>query len=144
MASKKIKVLVVEDDGIVRRFLVFLLKRDPDIGTVLTAEDGEEAMAAIARERPDVVTMDIVLPRIDGLDVTRRIMESSPVPIVVVSSSIDPRDVSTVLHALEAGAVAALHHPPATRSPGDGVARPRPPPRAPGGPSRRPSGRSRS
>ena len=122
MASREIRVLVVEDDGVIRRFLVFLLKRDPEIGTVLTAEDGEEAMAVIARERPDVVTMDIVLPGIDGLDVTRRIMESSPVPIVVVSSSIDPRDVSTVLHALEAGAVAALHHPPAIGSPGHDAA----------------------
>ncbi len=122
MASGEIRVLVVEDDGVVRRFLVFLLKRDPDIGEVLTAADGQEALALIARERPDVVTMDIVLPGIDGLEVTRRIMESSPVPIVVVSSSIDRGNVSTVLQALEAGAVAALPHPPAIGTPGHDAA----------------------
>jgi two-component system chemotaxis response regulator CheB len=106
-----IKVLVVEDSPVVREFLVHILGADPDIRVVGTAHDGEEALEAIARKQPDVITMDIHMPRMDGLDATRRIMETCPTPIVVVSGSTDRAEVATTFEAMEAGALAVLRRP---------------------------------
>jgi len=106
-----IKVLVVEDSPVVREFLVHILGADPDIRVVGTAHDGEEALEAIARKQPDVITMDIHMPRMDGLDATRRIMETCPTPIVVVSGSTDSAEVATTFEAMEAGALAVLRRP---------------------------------
>lgn len=106
-----IKVLVVEDSPVVREFLVHILGSDPGIRVVGTAHDGEEALEAIARKRPDVVTMDVHMPKMNGLDATRRIMETCPTPIVVVSGSTDPAVVATTFEAMEAGALAVLRRP---------------------------------
>lgn len=106
-----IKVLIVEDSPVVREFLVRILGADPAIEVIGTANDGEEALEAVAKKRPDVITMDVHMPRLDGLEATRRIMETHPTPIVIVSGSTDPRDVATTFRAIEAGAVAALHPP---------------------------------
>lgn len=106
-----IRVLVVEDSPVVREFLVHLLDSDPGLRVVGTAHDGEEALEAIARHRPDVITMDVHMPKLNGLDATRRIMETVPTPIVVVSGSTDPREVATTFEAMEAGALAVLRRP---------------------------------
>ena len=106
-----IKVLVVEDSPVVREFLVHILGSDPGIRVVGTAHDGEEALEAIARKRPDVVTMDVHMPKMNGLDATRRIMETCPTPIVVVSGSTAPSVVATTFEAMEAGALAVLRRP---------------------------------
>ena len=106
-----IKVLVVEDSPVVREFLVHILGSDPAIRVVGTAHDGEEALEAIARKQPDVITMDVHMPKMNGLDATRRIMETCPTPIVVVSGSIDPAEVATTFEAMEAGALAVLRRP---------------------------------
>ena len=106
-----IKVLVVEDSPVVREFLVHILGSDPGIRVVGTAHDGEEALEAIARQRPDVITMDVHMPKMNGLDATRRIMETCPTPIVVVSGSTDPAEVATTFEAMEAGALAVLRRP---------------------------------
>ena len=106
-----IKVLVVEDSPVVREFLVHILGSDPAIRVVGTAHDGEEAIEAIARTQPDVITMDVHMPKMNGLDATRRIMETCPTPIVVVSGSTDPREVATTFEAMEAGALAVLRRP---------------------------------
>lgn len=106
-----IKVLVVEDSPVVREFLVHILNTDPDIRVVGTAHNGAEAQEAIMRLRPDVVTMDIHMPKLNGLDATRLIMETCPTPIVVVSGSSDPAVVATTFDAMEAGALAVLRRP---------------------------------
>lgn len=106
-----IKVLIAEDSPVVREFLVYILGSDPDIRVVGTANDGEEALEAVKRYRPDVITMDIHMPKMDGLEATRRIMETYPTPIVVVSGSTDPHDVAMTFRAMEAGALAVLRRP---------------------------------
>ena len=77
-----IRVLVVEDSATVREFLLHIFRSDPEIEVVDTAETGEEALEAVERTRPDVITMDVHMPKMNGLDATRRIMESHPTPIV--------------------------------------------------------------
>ena len=114
----KIKVLVVEDSVVVRELLVRILESDPAIQVVGFASDGAQAITALAELKPDVVTMDIHMPRMDGYEATRRIMEKSPVPIVIVSASCDPTDVKESFRALEAGAVALLEKPPGPGAPG--------------------------
>lgn len=106
-----VKVLIVDDSASVRMFLQELLAADPGIEVIGTAADGDEAVEAVARLNPDVVTMDIYMPRMNGLIATRRIMETHPVPIVVVSGDLDAEEVASTFHALEAGAVTALPRP---------------------------------
>ena len=106
-----IRVLVVEDSPVVREFLVHILGSDHEIQVVGTATDGEEAVQAARSKTPDVITMDIHMPRMDGCEATRKIMETTPTPIVVVSGSSDTGEVATTFHALEAGALAAVPRP---------------------------------
>lgn len=106
-----IKVLVVDDSPVVRESLTHILESDPDIWVVGTAGDGEEAIEAVRKKRPDVVTMDVHMPKMDGFEATRNIMETNPVPIVIVSGSVDPREVSMTFRAVEAGAVAFVVRP---------------------------------
>jgi two-component system, chemotaxis family, protein-glutamate methylesterase/glutaminase len=106
-----INVLVVEDSPVARELLVHILKRDPELRVIGTARDGEEAIEFLARHRPDVITMDLVMPRVDGIEATRRIMETQPVPIVIVSGAWNREEVETTFRAMEAGAVALVEKP---------------------------------
>jgi two-component system chemotaxis response regulator CheB len=106
-----IKVLIVEDSQVVRDLLTFILSSDPAIQVIGTAGNGEEAVRTVREKRPDVVTMDIVMPDMDGFEATRIIMETTPTPIVIVSASWDPEEVGKTFRAMEAGALAAIAKP---------------------------------
>jgi len=106
-----IKVMIVEDSPAVREFLVHVLSSDADLKVVGAIADGAEAPEAVERLKPDVITMDIHMPQVDGFEATRRIMESCPTPIVIVSGSTSVGEVATVFHAMEAGALALVRRP---------------------------------
>jgi two-component system, chemotaxis family, protein-glutamate methylesterase/glutaminase len=106
-----IKVLVVEDSPSVRELLVYLFASDPEIQVIGTANNGEEALAAVKGKKPDVITMDLHMPKMDGYAATRAIMESIPTPIVIVTGSNSPREMATTITALEAGALAVINRP---------------------------------
>lgn len=106
-----IKVLIVEDSPVVREFLIYILSSDPEVEVAGTAHNGEEAVEAVERVKPDVVTMDIHMPKLDGFDATRKIMELNPRPIVIVSGSSTVEEVSMTFRALEAGALAIVPRP---------------------------------
>jgi two-component system, chemotaxis family, protein-glutamate methylesterase/glutaminase len=106
-----ISVLVVEDSPVVKELMVHILSSDPAIRVMGTAGDGEEALEAVERLKPDIITMDIHMPKMNGLDATRRIMETHPTPIVVVSGSFEPEESARTFRALDAGALAVLQKP---------------------------------
>ena len=106
-----IRVLVVEDSPTVREFLLQILRSDRAIEVVGTAETGEEALEAVERTRPDIITMDVHMPKMNGFDATRRIMETRPTPIVIVSGTTDFSDTAKAFRAIESGALAVLQKP---------------------------------
>ena len=84
-----IRVLIVDDSATARLLLTKLLTSDPEIEVVGTANDGAEGVARTLELRPNLITMDIRMPRMDGLEATRQIMEKIPTPIIVVSASVE-------------------------------------------------------
>ncbi|HEX4180849.1 MAG TPA: chemotaxis-specific protein-glutamate methyltransferase CheB [Caulobacteraceae bacterium] len=102
---KKIRVLVVEDSLTVRKHLLGVLAADPDIEVIGEAEDGKRAIELCQKHRPDVITMDMMLPVMSGLAATEYIMAHCPTPILVVSSSVNRGELFKTYDALAAGAV---------------------------------------
>jgi two-component system, chemotaxis family, protein-glutamate methylesterase/glutaminase len=107
-----IKVLIVEDSPVAQEFLIYLLSSDPEIQVVGVANNGVEAMKAVEQKKPDVITMDIHMPIMDGFEATRRIMATHPTPIVIVSGSTGAAEVSSTFRAIEDGALAVVLRPP--------------------------------
>ncbi len=100
--SDSVRVLVVDDQALVREGLMTLLDATSDITPVASAADGEEAVALCARHRPDVVLMDLRMPKLDGVEATRRIREALPQTEIVVLTT--HADEDSILDALRAGA----------------------------------------
>ena len=106
----KIKVLVVDDSALVREILSRGLAKDPRIEVVGTASDPYMARDKIIQLKPDVLTLDVEMPRMDGVEFLRRLMPQYPLPVVMVSA-LTRKGAATTLAALEAGAVEVVAKP---------------------------------
>ena len=106
---RSIKVLIVDDSLVFRELLVQNLSRDPAITVVATAKDPYEARDAIIRHKPDVMTLDVELPRMSGIEFLRKLMPQYPLPVVVISALSD-----RVFDAMNAGAVDFVGKPTVT------------------------------
>lgn len=100
--SDAVRVMVVDDQAVIREGLMTLLETVPDITPVAAAADGEEAVALSGRHRPDVVLMDLRMPKLDGVEATRRIRDALPDTEIVVLTT--HADEESILDALRAGA----------------------------------------
>ncbi len=108
--TKKIRVLVVDDSAFMRKMLTKMIESDPKCKVIKTAGDGVEALKAIEKLRPDVVTLDIEMPEIDGLTCLGYIMEKFPTPVVMVTGFSEFLGEETI-KALEYGAVGFVRKP---------------------------------
>src|SRR5262245_48200454 len=105
-----IRVLVVDDSALVRKVLSEELSRFPDIEVVATAPDPYVARDKIIAEQPDVITLDVEMPRMDGLSFLEKLMRQHPVPVVIVSS-MTPEHSEAAIRALALGAVEIVCKP---------------------------------
>ncbi len=99
-----VKVLIVDDSAFMRNALTRMLSSDPEIKIVGTAKDGLEAIEKVAILKPDIVTMDVEMPKMDGLTALKQIMEKNPLPVIMVSS-LTTDGANVTLDALDLGAV---------------------------------------
>ncbi|HEX3008416.1 MAG TPA: chemotaxis response regulator protein-glutamate methylesterase [Bacteroidales bacterium] len=108
--GKKIKVLIVDDSAVVRQTLSAILSTDPDIEVMGTASDPFFAAKKIQQEAPDVITLDVEMPRMDGLTFLKKLMSQHPIPVVIISS-LTAKGTETGMKALEYGAVEIITKP---------------------------------
>lgn len=106
-----INVFIVDDSAVAREHLRHILESDPEVRVTGEASSGEEAVESVRAARPDVITMDISMPGMDGHEATSRIMETNPVPIVIVSANYNSGQVGQSFRAMEAGALAIVEKP---------------------------------
>jgi two-component system, chemotaxis family, protein-glutamate methylesterase/glutaminase len=107
---KKIKVLIVDDSAVVRQTLTAILNSDPRIEVIGTASDPIFAAKKISQEIPDVITLDVEMPRMDGLTFLKKIMSQHPLPVVIISS-LTEKGTETGMKALEYGALEIITKP---------------------------------
>ncbi len=108
--NRKIRVLVVDDSALVRQTLTEVLSSDPGIEVIDTAADPYIAARKLQKEKPDVITLDIEMPKMDGITFLRKIMAQCPIP-VVICSSIAGSNSDNALKALEYGAISIIEKP---------------------------------
>jgi len=114
-ANRLLRVLVVDDSALMRKYMREIIEADPELKVVGAARDGEEAVALNLALQPDVITMDINMPRMDGLTAIQYIMAQRPCPVLVVSS-LTQKGALTTFEALELGAVDFVPKPDGTVS----------------------------
>jgi len=117
MINKKIKVLIVEDSILFVTILKEILVKNNQFEICGIVKNGLAATEFVSKMRPDVITMDINMPVMNGYDATREIMSTNPTPIIILSANIDETDINDTFKALEAGAVAIIEKPSACDSP---------------------------
>jgi two-component system chemotaxis response regulator CheB len=110
LAAKKIRVLVIDDSASVRQTMTAILQEDPEIEVIGAAPDPFSAARRIQEEVPDVITLDVEMPRMDGITFLRKLMSQCPIP-VVMCSSLTEEGSETLLQAMEAGAVDVILKP---------------------------------
>ncbi len=119
-----LRVVVADDSPTVRELLVAIVNGSPELRVAAEAADGEEAVRQVRALRPDVVLMDIRMPRLDGYEATRVIMRDAPTPIVLITGNVDAREADASVRALSLGALWVLRKPPGPGRPGfDAAAR---------------------
>ena len=106
-----IRVLIVDDSATIRIILKELLNNDSEIEVVGEASDGGEAVEMAAKLRPDLITMDVAMPEMDGLEATRRIMREHPTPIIIVTAKTNYKELNVAFEAIQAGALDVLAKP---------------------------------
>src|SRR3954469_20890164 len=109
-----VRVLIVDDSAYVRKVVRQMLSRSPFLEVVGAARDGAEALELVEQLRPDVVTLDLNMPQLDGLDFLRRQMARRPVPVVLLSAASESGE--QVMQALDAGAAGGGQKPAAGAS----------------------------
>ncbi len=108
--GKKIRVLVVDDSALMRQFISDILNSDPRIEVAGTARDGRDALKQIQLVRPDIVTMDVEMPNMSGLQALEEIMRTNPLPVIMVSS-VTQEGADTTMKALALGCVDFIGKP---------------------------------
>jgi len=108
--SKKIKVMLVDDSAVVRQVLAAVLARDPELEVIATAADPLFAMNKMNQNWPDVVVLDVEMPRMDGITFLKQVMAVRPTP-VVICSTLTEKGAATSVQAMSAGAVAIVTKP---------------------------------
>ncbi len=104
MKTAKTRIIVVDDSAFMRKAITMMLESDPEIEVIATARDGAEGVKKVKELKPDLVTMDVEMPRMDGLTALRHIMEEEPTPVMMVSS-ITTEGAAATLEAMDLGAV---------------------------------------
>jgi two-component system, chemotaxis family, protein-glutamate methylesterase/glutaminase len=112
-----IKVLIAEDSPVMQQLLIHAISSDPIFKIVGVANNGEEAIEAVKKFHPDIIAMDWKMPKLDGQQATRIIMETIPTPIVIVTGSVVTKDVILTFSMIEAGALAIVKKPPSVDHP---------------------------
>ncbi|WP_227764293.1 protein-glutamate methylesterase/protein-glutamine glutaminase [Zhaonella formicivorans] len=113
--KSKIRVLLADDSALMRKYIKEILEQDPQLEVVALARDGEEVVGYARETRPDVITMDINMPKMDGLTALQYIMNTTPCPVVILSSLAKKGELVT-FEALELGAVDYIAKPDGTVS----------------------------
>lgn len=111
---KKTRVMIIEDSAVVRMLLEEIISRDSRLEVAASVSSAEEALRVLHKAAPDVISLDIRLPGMNGFQATKRIMSERPTPIVVVSASVEKEDLKVSMNALKAGALAIVEKPVGT------------------------------
>lgn len=111
---KRIRVLIIEDSPVIRQFLEHVIGSDPRLEVAAAVGSAEEGIEILHQTSPDVVSLDIRLPGMNGFEATRKIMSEKPTPIVVCSASVEAEDLKITMNALRAGALAVVEKPVGT------------------------------
>jgi len=111
MDRAMIRVLIADDSRVAREFLTHLVNSQPDMEVVGVAANGVETVQRVKTLLPTIVVIDSNMPVLDGFGATRQIMEEHPTPIIIVTASLNPQDMTTTFKAMEAGALAVLAKP---------------------------------